>query len=158
MRIKANNLAIASLLSLTVLLGACSEKPFFDKTYAFDGKVWEQRVRPTFEVNIQDTAKYYDFVLTLRTTADYSYSNLWVFLNSETPNGITAREPFQFHIANPDGSWIGQKSGTMVDNQMIFKKRKFPIKGKYKFSIEQGITEKVVDQVMDINLWLQEAK
>ena len=82
----------------------------------------------------------------------------WVFLNSKTPSGLTAREPFQIRIANEDGSWFGTKSGTVVENPLVFRSRKFPEKGKFTFTVEQGITEETIDEVLDIGLRLTERK
>jgi hypothetical protein len=55
-------------------------------------------------------------------------------------------------MADPNGNWIGKKSGTIVEHQLIFKRRKVPFKGKYKFKLEQAITEKSIDEVLDISL------
>jgi gliding motility-associated lipoprotein GldH len=149
---------ILFVATLSVILWGCGETPHFDKTFSFEGKEWNQRVMPSFTVDIQDTTKVYDFVLTLRTTTSYSYNNLWIFLNSKTPSGLTAREPFQIRISNEDGSWIGTKSGTVVENPLVFRSRKFPEKGKFTFTVEQGITEETIDEVLDIGLRLTERK
>lgn len=157
-KIQLSKLLVFSVLLSAFILTSCGDKPYFDKSYSFEGKNWEQRVKPKFVVQIDDTSRFYDFELTLRTTTDYSYSNLFIFLNSKTPNGLKAREPFQFRIADPDGKWMGKKSGTVVENVLVFKKRKFPLKGKYTFTIEQGITEQSVNEVLDIGLRMTETK
>lgn len=137
-------------------LTGCTDSPFYDKSYSFSGNSWEQDVKPTFMVNIDDTTKAYDFIITLRTTTDYGYSNAWIFLNTKTPTGEKAREPFELKITNADGSWIGKKSGTTVENFLLFKRKKLPQKGKYTFTIEQGITQKTLKQVLDIGLTVVE--
>jgi hypothetical protein len=58
-------------------------------------------------------------------------------------------------MADPNGNWIGNKSGTIVEHQLVFKRRKVPFKGKYKFELEQAITEKRVTEVLDISLEVQ---
>ncbi len=143
---------------LFAVLTACGEKPFYEKFYSFEGNVWEQRVKPQFKFEVKDISKPYNFVLTVRTTTSYKYNNLWVYLNSKTPDGTTAREPFQVYITNPDGSWIGKKTGTIVENELIFKKRKFPKAGWYTFTLEQGITESKIDQILDIGLKIEMVK
>jgi len=145
------------LLSLAFLI-SCESAPTFEKSYVFENKEWKQDVKPSFTVDIKDASKDYDFVLTLRTTTEYKYSNLWVYMNTKTPNGEKAREPFEIKITNPDGSWIGKKTGTIVENSLNFKRRKLPLKGKYTFILEQGITESKIDQVLDIGLVVTEAK
>jgi hypothetical protein len=79
-------------------------------------------------------------------------------MNTKTPNGEKAREPFEIKITNPDGSWIGKKTGTIVENSLNFKRRKLPLKGKYTFILEQGITDSKINQVLDIGLVVTEAK
>lgn len=105
---------------------------------------------------IDDVEKEYNFTLLLRTTTDYAYSNLWIFLKTEAPDGTTAREPFEIKLANPDGSWIGNKTGTIVETALYFKERKLPMKGKYVFTVEQGITSIQVNEVLDVSFLVEE--
>lgn len=142
----------------SLFIVSCEQAPMFEKTYTFENKVWKQDVKPSFNVNIQDIDKEYDFILTLRTTTDYKYSNLWIYLNTVTPDGQKAREPFELIITNPDGSWSGKKTGTIVENNLAFKRRKMPLKGKYSFTIEQGITESKIDEILDLGLQVIEVK
>ncbi len=135
---------------LAILLVACGEQPFYQQTFSFDNREWPQEVKPKYEVEINDTEKEYNFTLTLRTSTDYKYSNLWIFMKTETPDGTIAREPFEISIANPDGSWTGEKSGSVVTNSLVFKRRKMPQKGVYTFTLEQGITASKIDEVHDL--------
>ena len=137
---------------------ACTEQPFYEKSYSFKGNEWDQRVKPRFKVEIKDTSQVYDFLITLRNTTDYAYSNCWIYLNSLTPNKLSAREPFEIRITNPDGTWVGNKSGTIVENLLYFKKRKFPIAGTYYFRLEQGVIQESLDEVLDIGLRIEKSK
>jgi gliding motility-associated lipoprotein GldH len=148
---------IGALFCLAFLI-SCESVPTFEKSYVFENKEWKQDVKPSFTVDIKDASKEYDFVLTLRTTTEYKFSNLWIYMNTKTPNKETAREPFELKITNPDGSWIGKKTGTIVENSLNFKRRKLPSKGKYTFILEQGITASKIDQILDIGLVVTEAK
>lgn len=153
MRSKLFTIAIIGLM-----LSACSEAPLFDESVSFDNSEWSQDVKPKYSLEINDTDKEYNFTLSLRTTTDYKYSNLWVFMKTVTPEGIVSRVPYQFRITNEDGSWIGNKTGTIVETPMSFPKRKLPQKGKYTFIIEQGITEKSIKEVLDLTLRVEESK
>jgi len=149
---------IVFVLFCLVFLFSCESVPTYEKSFVFEKNEWKQDVKPSFIVDIKDPSKEYDFVLTLRTTTEYKYSNLWVYMNTKTPNGEKAREPFELKITNPDGSWIGKKTGTVVEHQLVFKRRRLPYLGKYKFVLEQGISEKEIDEVLDISLRVQEVK
>lgn len=137
------------VLALFVLWG-CSEAPFYEKVYSFDNHEWKQNQKMKFVVDIQDTSQVYDFTISVRTTTDYKYSNLWMFMKTVAPDGSTGREPVQLVITNPDGSWVGTKSGSTVETPLYFKKRKVPMKGKYTFVLEQGITDATVTEILDL--------
>ncbi len=143
------------VVALFAMLG-CGKAPVYEKSYSFKNKEWIREVKPFFEVEITDIKKEYNFTILLRTTTDYNFSNLWIFLKTEAPDGTTAREPFQIHLASPDGAWLGNKTGTIVETALYFKERKLPLKGKYKFTIEQGITSAQVDEVLDISFIVDE--
>ena len=74
------------------------------------------------------------------------------------PDGAKGREPYELIITNPDGSWVGNKSGTVVETSLYFKQRKLPIKGKYTFILEQGITDSEIDEVLDLSFRVEEVK
>ena len=136
---------------LVTFLFSCDDASFYTKSYSFNNNTWERRVKPKFIVEIKDTKHLYDFIVTLRTSTSYKYNNLWIFLNTSPPNGLSEREPFEIKTCYPDGSWIGKKTGSIVEHTLIFKRRKVPSRGKYKFILEQGITEKLIDEVVDIS-------
>jgi gliding motility-associated lipoprotein GldH len=155
MKLRNSLLIFALILFVGV---SCEKTPTYEKAYAFENNEWKQNVKPAFSVAIKDATKEYDFTITLRTTTGYKYSNLWIYLNTTTPDGEKAREPFEIPITNPDGSWIGKKTGTIVEHSLNFKRRKLPKAGKYMFMLEQGITEAEIDQVLDISLRVEEAE
>lgn len=137
------------------MLHACGDTPLYTKSYSFPKREWKQDVKPVFKINIPDTTTFYTITITLRTTTDYAYSDLWFFLHSQSPGGQTGREPVKVVIANPDGSWAGKKSGTIVEQQLTFPHRKFPQKGWYIFTFEQGVTEETVKEILDISYTVQ---
>ncbi len=143
---------------LILLFTSCSETSFYEKSYSFQSNSWNQNVKPKFKVEITDTSKLYDFELTLRNSTDYSFNNCWIYLNTTAPSKIKAREAYEIKITHPDGTWIGTKSGTIVENVLFFKKRKFPQKGVYYFQIEQAVIQEKLDHVLDIGLRIKESK
>ncbi len=145
-----------SLLFVGLILLSCGDSPLFTDSVAFPNNTWTLENKPTFVVDIPDTTKFYTVDITLRTTTDYAYNNMWFFLHAKTPDGEKGREPIEVKIGNPDGSWIGEKSGTIVTTSVHFRHRKFPQKGKYEFTLEQGITEKEIHEVVDISYTVKE--
>ena len=146
------------VLVLSALLFSCGEQPFYEKVIAFDDREWKLDVKPKYSFEVKDVSVDYDFTLSLRTTTDYQYSNVWVFMKTITPDGTVAREPFEIVITKDDGSWVGEKSGSVVTTPLYFRSRKLPKAGKYTFIIEQGITQSKVDEVLDLTFRVDESK
>jgi len=151
-------LSLYILIIFGFIISSCGEQPYYEKVYSFENRTWEQKVKPVYTVDIENATKAYDFTLSLRTTTDFEYSNLWVFMKTEGPDGSIAREPLEILITNPDGSWIGNKTGSIVETPLYFKSMILPMKGKYTFTLEQGITESKVTEVLDLGFRVEEIK
>lgn len=150
------NLSVYFIIVTGLLLFSCGEQPLYEKSVSFENREWKLDQKAVFEVDIKDANKAYDFTLSIRTSTDFLYSNLYVFMKTESPNGAIAREPLEILITNPDGSWIGNKTGSIVETPLYFKSMTLPEKGKYKFTLEQGITESEVTEILDISLHVDE--
>ncbi len=118
---------------------------------SFSENKWDQKVKPSFELELSDTVSVFDFFITLRNTTDYKYSNLFIYVEEIPPFGPSYRTRHEIPIANPDGSWIGDKTGTIIENKYLVKRGKVPFIGKYKYIIEQAITDQEVTEVLDIS-------
>ena len=79
-------------------------------------------------------------------------------MKSVMPDGSIKREPFKVQITNEDGSWIGNKTGSIIETELSFQPQLLPQKGKYAFTIELGITESKINEVLDLGLRVEEIK
>lgn len=133
---------------------SCTQTPEYKKVHTFKNKIWGQGEQIKYSFNIEDTTTKHDITLFLRTTTSYKYNNLWVFLITETPEGKKTKEPIEIKIASPNGNWVGKKTGSIVETTLYFKDRVFPQKGKYRITIEQAITQKEIEQVLDLGMFV----
>jgi gliding motility-associated lipoprotein GldH len=142
------------VLVASVLLSACSSNTLHSESIPIAGRAWKQGVKTEFKVPIKDTAQLYDVVLTVRTTSDYPYSNLWMYLTVDGPLGKSKRFPLEIITADVKGQWMGEKSGSTVAFSKVITHDRFPKNGTYRFSFEQASTDKVLPEVMDLTLEL----
>lgn len=141
-----------ALLIATCLFSACSDDAIFDSAYSFDDRSWGQTELVKFDVDIQDTTEQYSLILTMRNTTNYAYNNFWIYLYVTTPDGKTSKTPYEIQVTNPDGSWIGTKSGTIVESKLVFRTSAFKQAGVYSYTLEQGINKKEMPEILDIGL------
>ncbi len=154
-----NNLFLISFLALVVLFQACKgEDIYYQKYVDIENETWAAEESQSFDFEITDTTKLYDFFFNLRNTNDYGYRNVFVFWKLQTPDGRTKTDTAQFILAAPNGKWLGSSaSGTLIENSMWFLKTKLPIQGMYTFTFTQGMREKKLGGINNVGLKILKA-
>lgn len=146
------NLIIGISVLVTLAISSCGSDALFNQSIDITNRTWKEKDVKTFKVDISDTAKVYDFVLTIRTTTDYQFANLWLYLTIDGPMGKSKRFPIEIITADPTGRWTGDKSGSLVSFSKLFMHDRFTKKGKYSLQFEQATTQKTLSEVVDITL------
>ena len=119
---------------------------------------WTTNDTLTFDFTVEDTTKLYDFWLTVRNETSYNYSNVFLFIYTEFPNGKSALDTMNYLLAYPSGKWIGEVSGTMVESKLIYKHTTVPASGTYKMNVIQAMRDENLEGITDIGLKIVEAK
>lgn len=110
----------------------------------------------TFDVDVKDTARLYTFLVDLRLTADYPYSNVFFFITTTFPDGGVAADTLECPVASPDGQWVGKRTGGYIDNRYIFRKNMiFPATGSYTFEIQHGMRDTNITGIKNVGLRIE---
>jgi gliding motility-associated lipoprotein GldH len=146
-------------LSISTLCMACSPDYFFNEDKAIEGNIWKINQKITFDKDINDTIGKYNFYLNLRTTTSYEYSNLYIFFETEFPDGRHSKDTIECPLAAEDGTWLGKTSGSLIENKILFKTRViFPVAGNYKFSIQHAMRNDNLEEITDVGLCIEKIK
>jgi gliding motility-associated lipoprotein GldH len=148
-------ISFIAVFGLFAFLQSCGDKAFFDQVHSFDDNAWDKRDTAVFKVEVQDSVINHDFILSLRTSTDYLYNDLWVYIMVTAPDGTTSKVAQKIPLARPDGSWIGRVSGTLVESRLRFDSKPFPINGEYVFKITNATQEESISDVADIGLRIE---
>ncbi len=141
-----------------IVLSSCNDERFYEKNVAIPNESWGKNEKIVFEVQVDDTLAQYDFYINVRNSGAYSYANLFVFLNTVFPEGELARDTLEIFLADPAGKWLGQGSGDIYDNRILFKKQtSFPVKGTYKFEFEHAMRQDVLPDIIDIGMRIEKS-
>ena len=73
-------------------------------------------------------------------------------MHSNYPNGYADIDTLEFFLADPKGKWLGDNSGTVVENRAIISKGTFPVTGTYSFKLEQAMRSDSLPEVIDIGM------
>lgn len=142
------------LLVLVVLIQSCKDNTLYDDIHNFDNGTWSKGDTAVFNVDVQDTLNH-DFILTVRTTTQYAYSNLWIYVMVTAPDSTTSKVAEKIPLAYPDGTWVGRVSGSLVESRFRFDSKSFPIKGEYVFKITNATQQDKITDIEDISLRIE---
>jgi gliding motility-associated lipoprotein GldH len=139
------------LVLLPLLALSCDANRIYEENFAVENNTWHADDIKTFEFEMTDTMSALDLFINVRTTTDYPYSNLYLFLYSDYPDGYTDKDTLEFILAQPDGKWLGESSGTVVENQILISRGgRFRVPGKYTFKIQQAMREEELAEIIDV--------
>lgn len=146
------------LFCLAVIITACDSSRVFEQNKTIPDSIWDKDHRVNFEVEITQPAALYNMYVNVRNAGSYGYSNLFLFMDTRYPDGFVSRDTIECILAAEDGRWLGNGSGDIFDNQIPFRKRfKFPMKGTYRFVIEQGMRQEKLPLIMDVGIRIEQA-
>lgn len=146
---------IVWFIGILILLAGCGSHDF-DQRVVIPEAAWSVDHRIPFDVTVNDTLDIYAFGISLRHLENYRYSNLYVFLHTDMPNGNVTHDTIQCLLASPEGRWVGKSSGSMRDLRIVLNPNlRFPLQGTYHFEIEQAMREPVLKGITDIGLFIE---
>lgn len=164
MRIKKQYILL--LITVFTLVG-CTEKSnvIFDEFSETNG-AWNKKDLKTFVVEMNDTITKHDLFMNLRLNKQYEYSNMFVILKIFQPNEITVVDTLEYQIAKADGTLLGQGFSDVKENKLWMKEKYvFPVKGSYKFTLEQAVrklgavnADSSLDGVLEVGLCIEKSE
>ena len=146
---------ITALLILTSLT-ACDRNVFYDHQRAVDEHGWMPTESVSFDVEVEDTVTVYNFLMEVRNSVSYPYSNTFLFLNTTFPDGSLSRDTLEFPLADATGRWLGKRTGRYIDTRYYFRRNaRFPMEGVYHFAVTNGMRDSAITGLKDIGLRIE---
>ncbi len=144
------------LLPLALCLAACDGTVYYAEYEDVDEKGWLPSDSVAFDVDVEDTNLIFNFLVEVRNTVSYPYSNTFLFINTTFPDGSIARDTMEYPLADPAGQWYGKRSGRYVDTRYYFRRNaRFPMPGTYHFALTNGMRDSAVSGLKDIGFRIE---
>jgi gliding motility-associated lipoprotein GldH len=155
-----NSLPIYGLLILLVpFFFSCNRDVVFEKNVKIPNYNWDVNNTVKLDIDIEDTISLHDIYINIRNASGYQFSNLFLFLNTKTPNGETASDTLELTLADERGKWLGSGLGDIWDNRILFKKNfRFADAGTWHFELQQAMRVNPLPQVMDVGMRIEKAR
>ncbi|MGV6860606.1 MAG: gliding motility lipoprotein GldH [Putridiphycobacter sp.] len=139
-------------LALAVVLPSCNNDVIYTEHQTFENNTWSYDDVKTFSFEMEEDTTPVKIFINLRTTVDYPYSNIYMYMHSDFPNGYHDIDTLEFFLARPEGEWLGEVNGTIVENHAIITQGYLLDKGTYTFKLEQAMYEDSLPELLDVGL------
>jgi gliding motility-associated lipoprotein GldH len=156
---KKRIISSAAIILLLCFLSACNSGVVYSKYNTFKDNQWPAAEKAVFDVDITDTVSLNNIDLMIRHADAYPYSNIFLFVTTAYPDGKVLSDTMEIVLANSKGEWIGSGAGDIFDYKVPVKKNvRFPLRGKYKFTFEQGMRVDPLPYVMDFGFEIEKSR
>lgn len=160
MRKGRSSILIAGIM-LAVITISCDRNTLFSDTFRIDDRQWSMYEPARFTCTLDDTVSTFNIDLSVRTSTDYPYRNMYLFIVTTFPSGTTVTDTLQAMITDERGMWLGKGAGDLRELTIPYKSNVFfPEEGEYHFSVIHGMRDTLLKGVYDMamKIYLKEDK
>ena len=156
---------ITWIFVFTTLVFSCQQNKLFSN-YSSIPNGWDKKKLITYNFVAPDTITPYNLFINLRTTSDYSFSNLFLVVELNYPYGKVTKDTLEYTMAKPSGELLGSGFSSVKEHKLWFKGFEksfvFSENGPYKVHIQQamrlrgeakGIT--LLEGIIDVGLCIE---
>ena len=145
------------LLPFAFLLASCDGRVYYYDSQSVNEYGWKPEDKLTFDVNVDDTVHLFDFLVGVRNSVSYPYSNTFLFINTTFPDGSVAHDTMECPLADARGRWYGKRTGRYVDSRYRLRggKVRFPMTGLYRFEVVNGMRDSAIAGLRDVSLRIE---
>lgn len=153
-------LQITSVFILLITLFSCDSNKVYEEYIEVENAVWLKENVASFKFEAKDTTLPHNLYVNIRNTGDYPYSNLYLFVTMQGPNGNLLKDTVNCILADNSGKWLGTGIGDLWDLQIPYIGGfKFAQKGEYVLSLEQAMrVENGLKGITDVGLRVEKSE
>ena len=131
----------ATLIILVLQLLSCDPNGVFDR-YERIPTSWHKDSIVEFKFDPPDSIDPYNLFVNLRNDNDYKFSNIYLIVELEHPQGMTIKDTLLYKMAKPNGEFLGTGLSSIKENKLWFKEGYvFKESGSYKINIQHAMRE-----------------
>ena len=139
--LKRTNRLVLVLLGCFIIT-SCDSKAVFDEYQSVPNQ-WNKDSIASFKFTAPDTLNNYNLYVNLRNTDAYKFSNLFLLVELNYPNGKAVTDTLEYKMAAPNGELLGTGFSDIKENKLWYRGFKKPFKfteeGNYTVNIQHAM-------------------
>lgn len=149
----SKNKLLAAILLLVVTAAACNRNVRYSENFSLEDGRWSMYEPAKYACAIDDTVKTYNIELSLRTSPEYPYRNIYLFILTTFPSGTVITDTLQAMVTDEKGEWLGRGAGELRELSIPYKSNVyFPESGEYHFRVIHGMRDTILKGVYDMGM------
>ncbi len=133
---------VFQIITFACIIFSCQQNKLFEHyTPIFNG--WDKQEVVSYEFVAPDSLNPYNLFVNLRTSSDYKFSNLFLVVELNYPNGKVTKDTLEYLMAKPTGELLGAGFMSIKEHKLWFKGLDksfvFSEEGTYKVHIQQSM-------------------
>ena len=108
------------VMTMYVVIASCDSNRVFDE-YKSVPNQWHKDSIISFKVNPLDSTNNYNLFINLRNTNEYKFSNLFLIVEMDFPNGKILKDTLEYKMADPNGKFLGTGFTDVKENKLWYK-------------------------------------
>ena len=119
---------------------SCDKSRVFDE-YKEVGAFWHKDSVVSFDLPALDANKSYNLFVNIRDNNKYPFSNLFLIVSMDMPDGLTKVDTLEYPMADAEGRLLGEGFTDVKDSKLAYKSKVTFKPGKYKVHIRHAARE-----------------
>jgi len=155
------SLYIVGSLVLLFMATNCNFDSMYEKSVDVPNEEWSKNQAIKFEIPVTDTVNGFKIFINVRNSNEYPYSNLFLFLTTYSPKGVSIKDTIEIPLADDKGKWLGSGFGGVWSTDAVLRNNmviRFPSSGIYKVEVLQAMRDDVLRGIKDIGIKVERSK
>ncbi len=155
---KANKILFVFLLTAFII--SCNRNEMYFDYRPVSAGGWNKDSLLVYNVQVDDTLSTFNFYVHVRHYGNYSYQNLWLFVDYlDRQDSILKKDTIECYLADEYGKWMGSGAGAIKEIPVYLKKSvRFGNKGDFRIRIQQGMRDSVLRGINKVGVRIEKVE
>lgn len=152
--VRQSNKFILAAGVLWLFIGfSCNFNTVYQQTTDIKDGKWDKNNSLKFEIPMTDTLGGYNILFNIRNNNEYPFSNLYLFVKTWSPTGVSRTDTLEYTLADEDGKWLGKGIGGIWQKEYPYRRNiRFPEPGIYRIEVIQAMRRNQLEGIIDFGV------
>lgn len=155
--LKSSAGCIVALLSWFII--GCEPIQLYEKTTVYPDHQWLSKQVNQYQLNVTDSAAFYNVYFVIRHHNAYHYKNIWIELVAQKERDTIFKQTANLNLADDEKGWLGTGMDDIFDQRILIHSAPIQLKkGLYEFSLRHTMREDPLQNILATGIRVEKAK